>query len=131
MALSPDIGDREYDKFGLNGSGLTAVRTVTEGTLTGSIRPSGLNVGGRVTEVTLNAVTWTALPATPLTARNALGIQNISGLEIKVNYSSGISGYVGMVIADGSERTYDITDAILIYGKCQSGTAIVNVEEIA
>lgn len=131
MPLSKAIEDREYQKFDLNGSGETAVRTITEGTLTGAISPSGLKNGGKVTEVTVNPTTWTALPPTALTARNALAIQNRSGVEIKVNYDSGIAGYIGMVVADGSERTYDITDAIPLYGKSSSGNAVLFVEEIS
>jgi hypothetical protein len=131
VVLRKTIEDREWDKFALDDDGLTAIRTKTTGTLTGEIRPSGLNVSGRVTEVTINSASWTALPSTPLTDRNAIGIQNLSGQDIKVNFDSGIAGFVGMVIADGSERTYDITDNIVIYAKSSSGSAVVNVEEIA
>lgn len=131
MPLSTDIQDREFDKFQLNGSGLTAVRTVTEGTLTGEIKPTGLNTGGRVTEVTLNSFSWTALPLTPLADRNAIAIQNPSGIEIKLNFDNSVAGYVGMIVGDGSERTYDIKDTIIIYGKAQTGSPKVNVEEIA
>ena len=133
MALSPVIEDREFQKFDLNGSGLTAVRTITEGTLTGNIQPSGLQNGGQMTEVVLNDVTWVALPSTPLTDRNTMLIQNRSGKEIKVNYSSSIIGYVGMVIDNGSERAYPIKDTIIIYGKVATGlgNAVVNVEELS
>lgn len=131
MPLSSSVCDREYDKFALNDSGQTAVRTVTEGTLTGEIVPSGLKNGGRVTEVTINSAGWTALPATALTDRNAIGVQNLSGQEIKINFDNSVSGYIGMVVADGSERQYDITDAIIVYARSQSGTAVVNVEEIS
>lgn len=98
---------------------------------TGSLTPSGLNIGGKVTEVTLNAVTWTALPPTAQEQRNALSVQNTSNINIKVNYSSSIVGYVGMLVAIGAERQYDITDTIILYGKSESGTPTVNVEELA
>ena len=101
------------------------------GSLSGTFTPSGLRTGGLVTEVTLNSTTWTALPATALANRNAISLQNLSGLEVKVNYSSGVSGYVGMVLANGSERFYDITDDIVLYAKSSSGTPTINVEEIA
>lgn len=97
----------------------------------GTIRPAGLNIGGRVTEVTLNDTTWVALPSTPLAQRNALAIQNVSGVEMKVNYSSGIAGYEGIVIADGNERSYQISDTIIVYGKSALGSITVNVEELA
>jgi hypothetical protein len=131
VALRTTVQDREWDKFTLDDDGLTAVRTKTTGTLTGTIRPSGLNIGGRVSEVTINSASWTALPATPLTDRNALAIQNVSGQDIKINFDSGVAGFVGMVIGDGSERTYDITDDIIIYAKSSSGSAVLNIEEIA
>ena len=94
-------------------------------------RLSGLSVGGLVTEVTLNSTTWTALPITPLSGRNAIAIQNKSGTEIKINYSSSVVGYVGMVISNGSERYYDITEDIIIYGKSLSDNPVINVEELA
>ena len=58
-------------------------------------------------------------------------VQNNSGTEIKVNYDNTESGYVGMIVANGSERFYDITDSIIIYAKSQSGTPTVVVEEIS
>jgi len=107
-------------------------KTSPTGTVTGTLSQSGLKVGGLVTVVTLNAVTWTALPLTPLANRNAMAVQNDSATRVKLNYSSGVAGFVGMVVyPNGGERNYDITDAILLYGKCESGTVDVNVEQIA
>lgn len=97
----------------------------------GSFTPRGLNVSGRVTQVTLNATTWTALPATPLTNRNAMAVQNISTVEIRLNYAADIVGFQGMRLTGGQERQYDIRDTIVIYGKARTGTATINVEEIA
>lgn len=99
--------------------------------LTGEFTPTGLKVGGKVTEVPLNAVTWTALPATPLTGRNAISLQNRSGIEIKLNFDPTVVGYVGVFVPDGYERAYDITDSILIYAKAASGTPTVIIEELA
>ena len=93
---------------------------------------SGLNIAGRITEVTLNDTTWTALPAAALANRNAMSIQNVSGDEIKINYSSGIVGYVGVTIASGNERFYDITENVIVYGKSESGTSpTIQVEELS
>jgi len=86
--------------------------------------------GGLVTVVALNSSTWTALPSTAATNRKAVAIQNRSGIDIKVNYSSGVAGYVGMTIPDGGERFYDMSSAVTIYGKSASGTPSVNVEEL-
>ncbi len=95
------------------------------------IYPSGLRNGGRVTEVYVNSNTWTPLPASPLANRNAITIQNNSGQPIKINYSSSTPGFVGITIQDFSERNYNITDAIPIYAKAQSGTALIVVEELS
>lgn len=127
MALPNDLMTREYQKFDVNDSGQTIVRTSVSGTLT----PSGLKTGGLITEVTLNSTTWTAIPATPLSGRNAIGIQNRSGIEIKINYSSAVVGYVGVVVPTGGERYYDITDQIVLYAKSTSGTPTITIEEIA
>lgn len=108
---------------------------VTQPTIAqGELSPKGLNRGGKVTEVTLNAVTWTPLPLVPLSQRNALCVQNQSNIEIKTNYDSFEplpSGYVGMTVAAGGERFYDITDTIILYAKSQAGTPTVSIEEIS
>lgn len=95
------------------------------------VRPSGLDVGGRITEVEINASTWTALPANPLTGRQALAIQNLSGVEVKINYDDEAAGYVGMAIPDDGERQYDVGSGVVIYAKSSSGTVTINVEELA
>lgn len=130
MTLPTNIVDREYQKFEDISPGQTAVR-VSGSNFSGSFTTSGLKTAGKMTEVTLNSSTWTALPPTALTARNAIGIQNYSGIEIKINYSSSVVGYVGIVIPDKSDRFYDITDAIIVYGKSVSGTPTINVEELS
>lgn len=108
------------------------VRTTIVDAIEGSFSPSGLKNGGKVTEATLNSSTWTPLPLVALTDRNAIAIQNLSGFEIKVNYDDSVSAYEGMVIPDGGERQYDITDAIIIYGKAETGaTPTVTVEELS
>lgn len=102
-------------------------------TISGTVssRPAGLTVGGIISQTTVNSVTWTALPLTPLANRNALSIQNISGIEIKINYDNTTVGYVGVTVATGSERFYSITDSIIIYAKSASGTPTIQTEELA
>ena len=126
MTLSPNINDLEKAKF-VELDGDVAVRT----TASGEFSTSGLKNSGKVTEVTVNSSTWTALPPIPKVGRNAVAIQNASGVEIKVNYDNAEPGYVGMVVADGIERFYDIKDTILIYGKSSGADAILNIEELA
>lgn len=129
MALDPNINTREFEKF-VEDDGETAVR-VKGSNFSGTFTPSGLNNGGLITEVTLNSATWTALPATALTNRNAIRVQNQSAIEIKLNYSGSVSGYVGVWVKPNGETYYDITDDIVIYGKSASGTPTVIVEEIS
>lgn len=99
--------------------------------LSGNLRPSGLNVGGLITEVTLDSTSWTPLPATPLANRNAICIQNRSNIEIKINYDNTVPTYTGMVIVNNGERFYDISDGIIIYAKATSGTPTITIEELA
>ena len=127
-SLSTETRGREFAKFTLNDNLETAIRTVGE--VSGTIKPSGLNIGGLITEVSINNTTWTALPASALANRNALAIHNSSAEEIKINYSA-VGGYVGMPISAGSERSYDITDAIIVYAKSSATTVTVIVEELA
>lgn len=98
-----------------------------------NIQPSGLRIKGLITVVSINDTIWTPLPATPLTQRNAVRIQNYSGAEIKTNYDPTVVGYVGMTVLNFGEIFEDITDTILIYAKAApgSGTVTLNVEEIS
>jgi hypothetical protein len=100
------------------------------GDISGTVTTAGLSIAGRITVVALNAVTWTALPATPLAARNAITIQNESGIQIKLNYVTP-GAYEGVSINDGGERFYNITDSIILYAKSASGTPSVTVEELS
>lgn len=125
--LPSALQDRELKKFDLNEDGDVIVRTSVAGT----IKVSGLNVAGRVTEVTLVDFEWRALPVSALANRNALAIQNVSGSEIKLNYDPLVTGYVGIAMPNGRERTYDISQNIVLYGKSQSGSVVINVEEIS
>lgn len=136
MALSPNISTREFDKFEEVTENLalkTAVRVKVANSGEFSFSPSGLNIGGKVSEIAINDTTWTALPTTPLASRNAINIQNRSGFEIKINYDQTTVGYVGIAIDDQNERSYDITENIIIYAKAKagSGSVTVTVEEIA
>lgn len=100
-------------------------------TVTGQVTLKGLNIAGKMTEVTLNTATWTALPSTPLINRNAIRIQNQSGVEIKTNYDPLTVGYVGIKIAADGSDAYDITDNIIIYAKASAGTPKILVEELS
>lgn len=122
-----DVKTLEFQKFDLDADGKVIVKT----SATGVFKPSGLNVAGRFSLVTLSDASWTALPVSPLSNRNAMSIQNQSGVEIKVNYDSGVATYTGVTIPAGGERFYDITDDIVIYAKASSGSPVIGVEEIS
>jgi hypothetical protein len=125
MALSKDRHTREYESYVLNDSGETAIRTKGEGVF----KPSGLNVEGKLTQVTLNTSTWVALPTTALANRNAISILNTSTDDILIQYDNAAA--FGLTIGPDEERQYDITDAIIIYGKATVGTPTILIEELA
>ena len=148
MPLSPALNDREFQKFEVGPDDETRVKTSSytfidangalvypqldaDGSLPSSMVPSGLKIAGLVTEVVLNATTWTALPATPLVNRKSMSIQNFSGQLIKLNYVPATVGLTGVYVMDQNERFYDISDHILIYAKATSGTCTIVTEEIS
>lgn len=130
MALPKNINDREQQKFEDVAPGITAVR-VTATNFSGSFTPSGLTVGGKLTKVILNNVTWTALPPVALINRNALSIQNISSSQIVIDYETVNPLVEGVSIGSGAERFYSIKDTIIIYGKSVAASAIILIEELA
>lgn len=88
---------------------------------------------GLITEVVVNDATWTPLPATAKPGRKALGIQNISGAAMKIQYVvTPDPGYVGLTIASGNERYYAYKDSLTIYGRLSpgAGSATIIIEEL-
>jgi len=112
--------------FDLNGNPFTPTNPLN---VTASF--SGLRNGGKISVIPLNAASWTPVPAVPLSGRNALALQNRSGVEMKINYDNATVGYVGIVIPDGGERQYDVTDAIILYAKSAAGTPNLVIEELS
>jgi len=100
--------------------------------LSGSFQPSGLTIGGRISEVSVSHLSWTALPSTALTDRNAMAIQNRSGQAIRLNYDNSLPLSEGVEIQNNVDRFYNITDGITIYAVATGGTpATVLIEELA
>jgi len=93
--------------------------------------PQGLSTGGRITQVTLSAAAWTALPAVPLADRNQINVQNESGTDIYIGHDNTEPGLIGMLVPDGGERQYRIKDTVIIYAKAAAGAPVVEVEELA
>lgn len=108
------------------------IQSLPVGSMTGEFSPSGLKNGGLMTEVVINDTTWVALPTTPLLNRNAMNVENQSGVGMKVNYSA-VVGYVGSAIGAGFSKFYEIKDSIIIYGKAApgSGSVTILIEEIS
>jgi len=141
LVLDPNKNTLEQQKFREcpTDSGLPVVAVLHCGPI--DTNQSGLNDGGTVTEVTLSSAAWVALQRSgstnptgsgPLTNRNAICIQNLSGQAILINYVNGAGVTIGIRIADGGQRYYDISDAVIIYGRAtQAGSPKVIVEEIA
>lgn len=129
MTLPQALMDREYQKFE-DVDGNVAVRI--KGTnFEGSVTVRGLSIGGRHSEVEVNETTWTLLPAAALSQRNIIAIQNNTGQDIKINYDDQVAGFKGMLVRDQSERAYDVQGSVNIYAKCQTGTAVLDIEELA
>lgn len=130
MTLPTALQDREYQKFIDIAPNETAVR-VSGTNFSGSFSLSGLSVAGRISVVTINSTTWTALPTTPLANRNAILIQNQTSVQAKLNYDPSAIGYVGIWINANGEAYRDIKDNIIIYAKCASGTIDLVIEELS
>lgn len=124
MTVPRNITTLEQKKF-MEIDGEVAVRT------NGKFQYRGLSTGGRITEVSINASTWTPIPAVSLANRNALSIQNVSGETIKLNYDPSVLGFTGILILAGAERMYDVTENITIYAKSESTSVTITVEELA
>jgi len=107
------------------------VLTKIKDAIAGSFEPSGLNIGGRILVQQINSTNWTALPLVPLTNRNAICIQNRSGVEVAINYTDTELGFVGIRMDNGAERYYDIKDSIILYAKSSSGIVDLIIEELA
>lgn len=101
--------------------------------LKGEFSQSGLKTGGLMTKTELTDSEWRPLPATPLPGRNAIRIQNQSGVLMYMNYDDSAPAGEGIEVAADDSEMKDITDTVLIYGRLVSGggTKSVMVEEIA
>lgn len=124
------IGDLEREKFQHDASGNLAVNTIIGG---GTVTLSGLSVGGIITHVNLDDTQWKPLPATPLSGRNSILVQNISGNTGVVlwNYSAVAPATEGPRIEDGGFKSAVLTDDIIIYGRMLSGSGTVAIDEVA
>lgn len=93
--------------------------------------PAGLRTAGKITEITVDSTSWTALPLSALTDRNGLGVQNVGNKQIKLNFDNTEPGYVGWIINSGGETFIDVTDAVVVYAKADSGNQLLIVMEVS
>lgn len=107
-----------------------ALDTFLQGGTVGTV-PSGLKTKGLITEITLNDTTFVALPTTALTGRSAIGIQNPSGIIIKLNFIVSPGGFIGWNIGPAGEFYTDITDAIEVFARATSGTPTITIMELS
>lgn len=129
-AIGPG-GEYDYRKLKTNANDELLAYIVNG--LTGTFKPSGLNVGGLITHVPLTDGSWTAVPTSALADRNNIVVQNISGNGGVVlwNYSNTAPATEGFRIEDGGHKSVGITDDILVYCRMLSGTGEVCVDEVA
>lgn len=103
--------------------------------VTGGVTSTGLSTGYRYTEVSLPTGVWTPLPASPLTGRNTMSVQNESNQDIRLNSDKTDTlpvGLSGVLLRAFGERFYNVTDGVIIYARQDSGASVVvGVEEIA
>lgn len=105
-----------------NALGDVCFRVCGETSITGSRA-----VGGDFAEITVNDAGWTDL-TTPFTDILQLSVQNKSGVQCKVSPVN-TAGYSGITLEDDEERNYnDLDTGFKVYGRAQTGTAILFVE---
>jgi hypothetical protein len=90
---------------------------------------SGANIGVEETAVTVTT-TATLLPATALTGRRKIYIQNLSNQEIFLG-GSGVTTAGGLRIAAGGVFEDEVGDDVALYAIKAAGTANVRVLELA
>jgi hypothetical protein len=133
MALPTQRGDREHSKFASDEDLGTVVKTLTKiyGAIDASFRPSGLSIGGKMTEIALTTA-WVPIPAAALADRNTLIMQNQSDNEgvILINYNN-TSGSVGFRLYDGGMKVIGVSDTITLYARMLSGTGKILIDEVA
>ena len=113
---------------------LETVRTTSKGTFV----PTGLSVSGKNTTIDITD-TATLLPATALTARNALSVHNTDsqesiyvGFDNTVTADSVIGNTSGRQVGAGLALNFDITDNVSLYAIAESGKTVrVHIMELA
>lgn len=139
MSLPPVRGDREFAKFCETTDGSVAVRTCSEITnqIEGEFSVSGLKNGGRIT-TTIVSTTAVALPTTPLTARNAIAIRNLSnedtlyiGFDNLVEANDNVGSTAGWQVGPQENLQFDVTETVILYGIASVASLKVQIMELS
>lgn len=115
----------EHLKFDVDEDGNIIIRT------RGKLATQGLSRSGKITTVLLNTLTWSALPASSLTLRNTIAIQNRTGQDIRLNFDPLAPISDGWLLPDQYERSYPIAENVLIYAVSTVSSVSITVEELA
>jgi hypothetical protein len=100
-------------------------------TLTGEVESTSPIAGGRITLVTLTNAAWTAIPAVAVANRQGLGIQNLAGNSVRLNWTNTAPAGEGILLGDGSERYYSVKASATLYGRFTTlASGVVTVEEL-
>lgn len=129
------VENMEHRKFESDGSGGVRVKTSVTGDITGEFSTTGLSNDFLITTDTIGT-SAIKIPLSPLTARNAMSIHNLSSQVLYIGKSDVVSGEAdgttaGWELAAGGFLQLDITDAIEIYGVVASGTAKIKIFEVS
>lgn len=84
--------------------------------------------------VSVNNLTWTAVPMSPQANRNTLSIVNLSGELVYYNFAAAdvdVAPYIGWPIFDQGVENIKITDSIVIYVKSSASAVKIMVRELS
>lgn len=98
---------------------------------TATLEPVGF-IAGKLSIVSVDNLTWTALPTVALADRQTLSIQNRTGQDLWVNWlASDLDATTkGWLIPDQYERSYPVQDGAILYCKSTTSACDVLVEEL-
>lgn len=133
MPLSPNINNREFDKFDLNSQGLTAVRVIADPAQVSDVHILAPTGPFNITPYTVTTTAANPL-AIPLTARVSLSIRNKGANTVyfgnaTVTADDTVTG--GWEIGPGEDFNIDLDDSNVFYLIVASGTSTVKILEIA
>ena len=99
--------------------------------VTGAVDATSPISGGKISVVTITNTAWTAIPAVAATNRQGLGIQNIAGGAMRLNWDNTAPAGEGIILGDGSERYYSVRSSATLYGRFTTlASGLITVEEL-